>query len=62
MYIVYIEPSIAGLCSLLCFSSWVAPLIPDYSDIGAYSKSITARIYKQVGTHRVLTGYPQEGG
>ena len=35
------------LCSLFCFSAWMAPVIPDYADIGAYSMATKARIYRK---------------
>ncbi len=34
-----------GLASLFCFSAWLAPFIPDYAEIGAYSKHPSALIY-----------------
>ncbi len=35
------------LCSLFCFSAWMAPIIPDYADIGAYSMATKAKIYRK---------------
>jgi hypothetical protein len=35
------------LCSLFCFSAWMAPVIPDYADIGAYSMATKAQIYRK---------------
>jgi hypothetical protein len=37
----------AKLCSLFCFSAWMAPVIPDYADIGAYSMATKAQLYRR---------------
>ena len=36
----------AKLMGLFCMSAWIAPHIPDYANIGAYSKSRKAKVYR----------------
>ena len=35
------------LAAIFNLSVWLSPLIPDFSELGAYSKSLTALTYKQ---------------
>ena len=36
----------SALSGLFCFSAWLAPFIPDYAEIGAYSKHVSSQIYQ----------------
>jgi len=36
----------SALSGLFCFSAWLAPFIPDYAEIGAFSKHVSSQIYK----------------
>ena len=44
-HIIQLESSLSGL---FCFSAWIGPVVASHSDVGAYSNSITAMIYKLV--------------
>ena len=36
----------AKMAGLFCFSAWLAPVIPDYSDMSCYSKTTKSKIYR----------------
>jgi hypothetical protein len=40
----------SGLSGLFCFSAWIAPVVSNHSDVGAYSNSTAAMVYKHVAT------------
>ena len=37
----------AAMASIFCFAAWINPVVPDYSDIGCYSESVAAHVYRE---------------
>jgi hypothetical protein len=38
------------IAKLFCFAAWISPVTPDYSDIGCFSDSSLAHVYRQAAT------------